>query len=300
MIARLELEEKATGKRMSVKTSARLAKSRASLPYVPNPCFLSADTEDALWGSSCKEIVVSPYRPYSGQIDSRAETPRVSQLMSFEDEKILFLRYNYAKYRLWQLEQGSARRADKATPKALWQERAARTREQIATANMAMAAAMAKRIRGADCEFEDLLSEGYLTLLHCIEKFDVSRGFKFSTYACRAMLTRYYRMSSTASTHHQRFPVEYNPEMDRSDYADVRREEDRLYAIETIRKVIIRNQADLTPAEQTVVTGRFLVATKDGKPVTLKSVARQMCLSTERVRQIHEKSIRKLRAVLIV
>ena len=298
MIARLDVEEKAAAKCKAHVASKRQEASADSLPYVSDPCFLSPDAEETLWGAGCKEIMVPQYMPYSSQIEPCLETRRITKPMTFEDEKTLFLRYNYAKHRLWQLEQGGMRRADKVDKKALWQHRVEITREKIATANMALATAMARRIRGTECEFEDLLSEGYVALLHCIEKFDVARGFKFSTYVCRAMLTRYYRMSATASVRHQRFPVEYNPEMDRSDFAEVRREEDRQYAIETIRNVITRNEAALTPDEQTVVMGRFLT-TKDGKPATLKCVARQMSLSPERVRQIHQKSICKLRTALV-
>ncbi len=36
-------------------------------------------------------------------------------------------------------------------------------------------------------EFQDLISEGTLGLIHALERFDASKGFQFSTYACRCI-----------------------------------------------------------------------------------------------------------------
>lgn len=49
--------------------------------------------------------------------------------------------------------------------------------------NIRLVINVAKRYRNCGIEFEDLIQEGILGLIKAIEKFDVTKGFKFSTYA---------------------------------------------------------------------------------------------------------------------
>ena len=69
-----------------------------------------------------------------------------------------------------------------------WYRTAKGYREQIAETNLALVLAMAKRTRMSEVDFADLVSEGNMALLRSVDKFDCRRGFKFSTYACRAIL----------------------------------------------------------------------------------------------------------------
>ena len=45
--------------------------------------------------------------------------------------------------------------------------------------------------------FDELLSDGILTLMQAIEKFDFDRGFRFSTYAYRSIARNAYRCVTT-------------------------------------------------------------------------------------------------------
>jgi DNA-directed RNA polymerase specialized sigma subunit len=47
---------------------------------------------------------------------------------------------------------------------------------------------MAKRTRLGDVDFAEIVSEGNMALMRAVDKFNVDKGFKFSTYACRAIL----------------------------------------------------------------------------------------------------------------
>ena len=70
---------------------------------------------------------------------------------------------------------------------------------------MPLVLAMVRRIRMPMVEFVDLISEGNKALLRSVEKFDVSRGFKFSTYACRAILKGFSRLATKTGSYRQHF-----------------------------------------------------------------------------------------------
>jgi RNA polymerase sigma factor (sigma-70 family) len=56
-------------------------------------------------------------------------------------------------------------------------------RNRMAQANMRLVYSVANRFRHLGLPFEDLVQEGHLGLIKAIERFDISKGFRFSTYA---------------------------------------------------------------------------------------------------------------------
>jgi RNA polymerase sigma factor (sigma-70 family) len=58
-----------------------------------------------------------------------------------------------------------------------------RAKAVIVEANLRLVVAIAKAFRHRGLAFEDLVQEGNLGLLHAVDKFDYTRGFRFSTYA---------------------------------------------------------------------------------------------------------------------
>lgn len=223
------------------------------------------------------------------------------QLMKAPEERLMFLRFNYCKKRLSALQKEI--RASGLTPANArqfldWHRKFEHFREYLVRTNLALVLAMAKRTRLGDVDFAEVVSEGNMALLRAVDKFSIDRGFKFSTYACRAILKAFSRTAMKASKHRTRFPLEFEPEMEQSDWADRRRDQIEDDCIDELKAIVDRNLADLSSVEQTVIRRRFNWQQNEESPLTLEEVGKIIGVTKERVRQIQNKALAKIRMVM--
>ena len=124
-------------------------------------------------------------------------------------------------------------------------------RDVIITSNLRLVVSIAKRYSGRGMQLEDLIQEGNLGLMKAVNKFDYTRGFKFSTYA-----TWWIRQAITRAIADQartiRIPV---------------------HMVETINK-LMRTQRKLTQELR-----------REPKP---EEIAKEMGISVEMVHQIQK------------
>ncbi|RPI64630.1 MAG: sigma-70 family RNA polymerase sigma factor [Planctomycetaceae bacterium] len=267
--------------------------------FVYHNSFSSPSTEDKLFGENANQVEVPAWTHFPEVPEDIPTVHAKRMTLSGADEIKLFLSYNYARYRLAKLIKAQQRRKAlaRARQMIMWHDRVLAARGAIARANMALVLAMAKRTRIPNVEFTELISEGNMALLRSVEKFDVARGFKFSTYACRAILKSFNRLATKTGRYRQHFPTEFDPELEQSDH-DVRQHEiQREDSIEALREILTHNRAHLTDVEKTIVLERFSLAT-GGKGRTLAEVGKIVGLTNERVRQIQNGALTKIRIAL--
>ena len=264
------------------------------IEYVHHPSFSLPHTYNRLWGEDRDEICVEPYNIVPQELDDPDPGKRKTRLNA-QEEKTLFLRYNYAKYRLIKLlKKPCPQQEEWSREVALWQSRARQSQRKLVHANLPLVPSMARRTRLAYVEFSEMLSEGYMAVLRSVEKFDVSRGYKFSTYACRSILSCFYRLSRKAHTRHKHIPVQFDTPIERSDADEQRHIRQLEGAVEAVREVIAHNWAGLTEAETRVLLDRFPICSTR-KTRTLAGVGKKLGISSERVRQIERRSLAKVR-----
>lgn len=232
-------------------------------------------------------------------------TTSARRSLSREDEVALFLRYNYCRYRLMRILKAYAgKRLTAAVTRdlLLWDQGALDVRDRIVQANLGLVPSMVERSRLTGVDFAELISEGQLALLRSVDKFDCTRGFKFSTYACRAILTSISRAVALMARHRAQFPTEYDPDLQKSDVLEAKRENLEETCIEELAGILADNAADLSVTERRVLAERFGVkGTRRGTgadPKTLRQVAEVFGVTKERVRQIQNKALAKLRQAL--
>ena len=273
-----------------------------SYAFMDSPVFRRKRIEEELFDFEHEPQLplVSWYQPTRDEAvdETIAAAP---QLMKAGEERVMFLRFNYSKLRLCKLQRlikKSGLTRKRANDFVFWHRRFEHFREYLVRTNLALVLAMAKRTRLGDVDFAEIVSEGNMALIRAVDKFNVDRGFKFSTYACRAILKAFSRTALKASRHRTRFPVEFEPEMEKSDWTDRRRDAVEEDCIDELKAIVDRNLADLSQVEETVIRRRFNWKQEEETPLTLEEVGQIIGVTKERVRQIQNKALAKIRAVL--
>lgn len=250
---------------------------------------------------------VSWYRPLMDDLTPNSDRyvrTNGTVLLTAAEERVLFLQYNYARYRVREIQKevgASEPTPDQARELLKWYRTAVRYREQISETNLALVLAMAKRTRMSEVDFADLVSEGNMALLRSVDKFDCGRGFKFSTYACRAILKAFSRQGMKLSKYRQRFPTDFDPALEKSNHLETLRTTHEQECAAEVRHIVINNEAELTDVERTVIHHRFGLDNEDTRqssPLTLEQVGQIIGVTKERVRQIQNKALEKIRLAL--
>lgn len=169
-----------------------------------------------------------------------------------------------------------------------------KTRANLVKGNLALVYAMARRMHLNGVEFTEMISEGNMALLRSVEKFNVSRGCRFSTYACRSILKSFSRLAKKVNRRHKNIPTQSTSMIDYHEITMDLHQQRWNDSLDTLREIIQKNQAKLSEVEKTIVQERFSLQ-RGGKGRTLTEIASMVGLTNERVRQLQINALGKIR-----
>lgn len=230
-------------------------------------------------------------------------TPIKQHLFTSAQEKIAFMQFNYARFRVHSYQLQNAKKVLPDTKKRdllYWHKLAETLAETITMANLGLVLAMSRNRKTDVISRDDLVADGKMALLRSVSAFDISRGFKFSTYGCRAIVQQYNRSIEAAAKYRNLVSVS----LDTDSLRDFRGMDDnspaKKYERDRVRRALSQKmkKAELSSDERQVLALRFpLYADPHEKPWTLLEVSKVIGLTKERIRQIQTKALEKMRKI---
>ncbi len=130
-----------------------------------------------------RPTVVSPHDNTSLQMEQELQCLRDSkQIYKHEIGRVRQLSSDEVICLAQRLECGKEER-EQARPDPRVLEDAEEAKRQLIEANLRLVVSIAKKYIGLGMDLMDLVQEGNIGLIHAIDKFDYTKGYKFSTYA---------------------------------------------------------------------------------------------------------------------
>ena len=213
--------------------------------------------------------------------------------LSEADERSLFLSMNCLKFlavrRRAQAESSSGEEARRVAGQATSSlERSAwEVREQILTANVVLVRSIAARLTLDRGLREELVGVGNLILLHVVDRFDVRFGFRFSTYAGKAIRREMLRTIRRKQEYERR--VLTYPELDPESPSE------ELDAFDREQLGLVSEILESMPDREREILKQRFGFQDEGETLSYRKLGLQFGVSPERVRQLVERSFDRVR-----
>lgn len=180
-------------------------------------------------------------------------------------------------------------------------------RDELITSNLKFVASVAKTYQGRGLSYSDLIAEGNYGLLKAFDKFDYKKGYKTISYS-----VWWIRQAILDALEHRNgingddLPMDFEKQ-----YAD---DEDIVLIDIPQNNNFIENEESNNSVEEIKETTNFLMeilndreklivkkyyGIDEPEELTLEEIGKELSLTKERVRQLLEKALKKLRAVAL-
>jgi RNA polymerase primary sigma factor len=218
-------------------------------------------------------------------------------LLTKDQEQHLFRKMNYLKFKLNKLrlevKPGGARAGDVRCLEDV-QSMIRVVRDRLINCNTRLVASIAKRHANQVDNLSELMSDGTVSMMRAVEKFDYSRGNKFSTYATWAIMKNFARTIPDELHHRERYTTGHEDVFESK--ADVRTDEQEVVSrMEQSRDRINKLLEGLDPRTREVI--RMRNGLDGSAEMTLEQIGQHFGITKERVRQINVRGMKQLRDV---
>ena len=168
--------------------------------------------------------------------------------------------------------------------------------------NLGFVVNIAKNYRNNNVPFADIISEGNIGLIRAAHKFDPSKGVKFISYAVwwiknsiNECIEKYNRDNETLS--YEDYTLNKCTDLDNK-FEQINEDfEEKINNIQSRKDAIESLMKCLHEREIKILTLFF--GLNGGKEMTLEEVGKEMCLTNERVRQIKDSALSKLKCEVL-
>jgi RNA polymerase sigma factor (sigma-70 family) len=281
------------------------------LDYIYHPSFDDPALEDTILAPmpdqdvyDAKQREMHAPKDVPPELSSLYEFP----LLTKDQEQHLFRKMNFLKHQAAKLRRRLCKGGDPGGPLDAarvrnrdlnriedLQKQASDVKERLINANMRLVASIAKRHVGQTGNVFELISDGNMSLIRAVEKFDFGRGFKFSTYASWAIMKNFARSIPEENHRRERYITGQEELFDAA--PDRRTDEQELVAsAEQASERVNRLLEYLDPRERQIIRMR---AGLDGseRQMTLEEIGKELGITKERVRQLNVRIMNKLRNI---
>jgi RNA polymerase sigma factor (sigma-70 family) len=271
------------------------------LDYLYHPSFDDASLEGEITG---RMPGLEEYESQRQQMRIPKDAPPElaslygTPLLNKEQEQHLFRKMNFLKHKASRcrakLDPSRARIQDIKQIEDL-QNEATSIKDQLISSNMRLVVAIAKKHAAQTDNFFELLSDGNMSLIRAVEKFDFSRGNKFSTYASWAIMKNFARSIPEEKRRRERYVTGHEEMFEAA--PDTRSDEQEMVSsVEQTKHRVNRLLEYLEPRERQIIRMRAgLDNYSEG--MTLEEIGQQLGITKERVRQLNVRIMNKLRTI---
>lgn len=268
------------------------------IDFMDSPDFYKSDAERTILGPppeiDKKGTRVKPPPGLPPYLASLYSIP----LLTREEEVYYFRKMNYLKQKARKLRD----RIDRLRPRAkdldqleTFVSQAVEIKNFLIRSNLRLVVSIAKRHMTPSTNFFEMVSDGNMSLIRAIEKFDYTKGNKFSTYATWAIMKNYARSIPAEYTLLDRFRTGSDEVFQSSKESRGSQFEEELTNVKQ-RQVINSILSQLDDRERQIILHRYGLQ-RGSEPLTLEQVGSKMGVTKERIRQLESRALQKLRKI---
>jgi RNA polymerase primary sigma factor len=219
-------------------------------------------------------------------------------LLTREEEGYYFRKMNYLKFKAARIQKklaGQRPRSKELNEIEQLIEQAGEVKNFLIRSNLRLVVSIAKRHMKPTTNFFEMVSDGNMSLIRAIEKFDYTKGNKFSTYASWAIMKNYARSIPAEHKVLDRFRTGNDEVFQFSE--DERGSQFHDESTNARQHQVIMSILDqLEDRERAIILHRYGLE-KGSEPETLEQVGGRFGVTKERIRQIESRAMQKIRKI---